>query len=87
MEKQFNIYFKAFWGKGKKPSLLSFDQVGVGNNVEIQATLADKAIVEEKLTSLFAERPSLKFGDLKYDSEYSKFSTVVLAGGRSGMKI
>jgi len=87
MEKTFNIYFKAFWGKGKKPSLLSFEQVGVGNNVEIQATETDRSIVEEKLTSLFASRPSIKFGELRYDSEYQKFTTVVLAAGRASTKL
>ena len=83
MNKQFNIYFKCFWGKGKKPSLLSFDQVGVGNQVQVTADESDKAEVQAKLTSLFAERPSLKLGELRYDSAYGNFSTVILGASRS----
>jgi len=87
MEKTFKTYYKAFWGKGKKPSLLSFEQVGVGNSIEIQATESDRSMVEEKLTLLFASRPSIKFGELRYDSEYQKFTTVVLAAGRGSEEL
>ena len=87
MEKSFTIYFKALWGKGKKASLLTFDQVGVGNRIDILATESDRSIVEEKLTKVFASRPSIKYGDLRYDSEYQKFTTVVLAAGRASTKL
>lgn len=86
--KEFNLTFKAFWGKGKKPSLFNFDAAGVGNTVEVRgASLADKEVVIEKLNKLFSTRPSLKYGDLKYDSEYSTFSSVVLSAGRAGQKL
>tara|TARA_R100001015_G_C4460581_1_gene47631 strand:+ start:245 stop:529 length:285 start_codon:yes stop_codon:yes gene_type:complete len=85
MEKTISILFKAFWGKGKKPSLFSIESAGVGNQVNVRgATLADKAVVKEALNAEFAKRPTLKYGDLQYDSEYSTFTAPVLQAGRSG---
>lgn len=88
MEKMINIVFKAFWGKGKKPSLFSIESAGVGNQVSIRgASLADKADVIKALDDEFAKRPTLKYGDLQFDSEYSSFTAPVLQAGRSGTQV
>lgn len=64
MEKTISIVFKAFWGKGKKPSLFSIESAGVGNQVSIRgASLADKADVIKALDAEFEKRPSLKYGE------------------------
>ena len=80
--------FKAFWGKGKKPSLFSIESAGVGNQVSVRgASLADKELVIKALNAEFAKRPTLKYGDLQFDSEYSTFTSVVLQAGRSGTQV
>lgn len=85
MEKTISILFKAFWGKGKKPSLFSIESAGVGNQVSVRgASLADKAVVIDALNAEFKKRPTLKYGDLQYDSEYSTFTAPVLQQGLSG---
>ena len=88
MEKTISILFKAFWGKGKKPSLFSIESAGVGNQVSVRgASLADKANVIDALNAEFAKRPTLKYGDLRFDSQYSTFTAPVLQAGRSGTQV
>tara|TARA_R100001015_G_C4610022_1_gene165351 strand:- start:754 stop:1041 length:288 start_codon:yes stop_codon:yes gene_type:complete len=77
---KFKIYLKAFWGKGKKPTLLSMQQAGVGTSFEVYADAGQEQEVLDKLTAAFASR-QIKPGTLTYDTEYRRFKGTLLAGG------
>jgi hypothetical protein len=77
---KFKIYLKAFWGKGKKPTLLSMQQAGVGTSFEVYADAGQEQEVLDKLTDAFASR-QIKPGTLTYDTEYRRFKGTLLAGG------